>query len=174
MRKLALALATIATFITAHRGLANTETRWEYQGKASTGEKVSLNLDSIAVVMRSLGGEKPPSYWFTYQIGRDQIFALTPCDGRFQVSKDGDIFENFIKPQSAATQKMLDRVCSYHVRSALVFAPPSNVRTGPDGDIRCRISRKRQITTYGSEGDWFYTDACGKLGMIHVSQIKFE
>jgi hypothetical protein len=150
------------------------DTTWEYQGRASTGEKVSLNLDSIQVVAMSLRSENPPSYWFTYQIGNDRLTALTTCDGRFQVAEDG-VFGDFMTPQSGATRNMLDRVCRYHLRSATVFAPPSNVRTGPSttDNIRCAIRSRTTITTYGSDGDWFYTDACGRLGMIHISQIKF-
>jgi hypothetical protein len=171
-KQIALSIGLIA--LTTTSVLAQDAT-WEYQGRASTGEKVSLNLDSIQVVALSLRSENPPSYWFTYQIGNDRLTALTTCDGRFQVSEDGDTFGEFMTPQSGATRNMLDRVCRYHVKSATVFAPPSNVRTGPSttDNIRCAIRSRTTITTYGSDGDWFYTDACGRLGMIHVSQIKF-
>ena len=80
--------------------------RWEYQGIASTGEKVYLNLDSVKFFGR--GG-----YFFTYQIGRDRPGAYTPCDGRFQVEGADGEFKPLMKPQSRATQNMLDRVCSF-------------------------------------------------------------
>jgi hypothetical protein len=38
--------------------------------------------------------------------------------------------------------------------------------------VICTIPEARQITTYGQDGEWFYTDACEKLGMIHKSQIR--
>jgi hypothetical protein len=82
------------------------EARWEYQGTASTGERVTLNLDSIRPGQRS-------GKFFTYQIGRDQPSAYTTCNGKFQVAKaDGVTFEPLMAPQSAATRKMLDRVCA--------------------------------------------------------------
>lgn len=56
---------------------------------------------------------------------------------------------------------------------AYVIDPPSNVRVVPNGAIICSVKERRRINTYGFQGDWFYTDACGKMGVIHVSQIKF-
>jgi hypothetical protein len=147
---------------------------WEYQGRASTGEKVSLNLDSIQVDRLSTRRESPV-YFFRYQIGRDRVEAVTACEGTFQVNdRDGE-FGSTITPQSGATQSMLDRVCSYHRKTATVFAPPSNVRwsASQESRIKCVVKQQQTITTYGTDGEWFYTDACGTLGMIHVSQIKF-
>ncbi|OUC11811.1 MAG: hypothetical protein B0A82_26580 [Alkalinema sp. CACIAM 70d] len=146
--------------------------RWEYQGTASTGEKVSLNLDSIEIVQRSLGMEGHPGYFFTYQIGRDRVNAMTPCNGQFQVADSNGRYGDLMEPQSKATQKMIDRVCGYYRRSYQVFSPPSNVRLEPNGKIICAIRRQTTITTYGTYGEWFYTDACGKLGLIHSSQIR--
>ncbi len=82
------------------------EGRWEYQGTASTGERVVLNLSSIRPSQRS-------GKFFSYQIGRDRPSAYTPCNGKFQVinPKTGE-FEPLMMPQSAATRKMLDRVCA--------------------------------------------------------------
>lgn len=145
---------------------------WEEQGKASTGELVLLSLDSIQVTMRSLGQAKPPSYFFRYKIGDDLVYGVTACDGAFSTSEDGDRYGDSIRPQSEAIRNMLDRLCGYHVRSAQVISPPSNVRMGPQGEVICTIPEARQITTYGQDGEWFYTDACEKLGMIHKSQIR--
>lgn len=149
-----------------------TPPRWEYQGTASTGEKVYLNLDSIQQEGRKNG------YFFTYQIGTDRPLAYTPCDGRFQVvTADGVTFKPLMKPRSEATRKMLARVCNDQpqksAKVAYVFAPPSNVRTSPNGDILCSVESQKIIQTYGSQGSWFYTDVCGKMGVIHSSQIKF-
>lgn len=165
-----LAFTVIGIYSTA--SIAGTPALWEYQGSASTGEKVYLNLDSIQQEGRKNG------YFFTYQIGTDRPVAFTPCDGRFQVvTANGVTFKPFMKPQSQATQKMLDRVCRYQRKQtsmpAYVFAPPSNVRTSPDGDILCSVDTQKMIETYGSQGAWFYTDVCGKMGVIHSSQIKF-
>jgi hypothetical protein len=161
----------LTTTLTANVSFAGAD-NWEYQGKASTGEGVTVNLDSVKVVMRSLGIRRSPSYFFTYRIGSDEVFAITDCTGTFSPSKDGDRFDAPIAPNSRATRRMLDRVCNYRVNTARVFSPPSNVRMGPNGNVLCTIPRQKTITTYGQEGAWVYTDACGKLGMIHSSQIR--
>jgi hypothetical protein len=170
IKHIILAFIVVSTYGTA--SIARTSERWEYQGSASTGEKVYLNLDSIQQEGRKNG------YFFTYQIGTDRPVAFTPCDGRFQVvTANGVTFNPLMKPQSEATQKMLDRICSYQrkqkAKPAYVFAPPSNVRTSPDGDILCSVDTQKMIETYGSQGVWFYTNVCGKMGIIHSSQIKF-
>ncbi|MEB3293635.1 MAG: hypothetical protein VKJ24_10780 [Synechococcales bacterium] len=174
MLKRALLLAAATTLIGANGAIAGADA-WEYQGVASTGEKVSLNLDSIEVVMRSLGMKRPPSYFFTYQIGAERVLAMTNCTGTFSpVSANGVTFDNWMRPTSKATRQMLDRVCSYPVKTVRVFSPPSNVRTIPEGDVLCTLRSQTKITTYGAyqQGDWLYTDACGRLGVIHSSQIR--
>jgi serine/threonine protein kinase, bacterial len=57
---------------------------------------------------------------------------------------------------------------------AMVVAPPSNVRKSPDGDPICSITERKLISTYGTNGIWYFTDACGEMGVIHSSQIKFS
>jgi hypothetical protein len=176
MLKRTVILATVMSLVTglmdANVSWAGAE-HWEYQGKAATGESVTVNLDSVQVAQRSLGLKQPPAYFFTYQIGRDRIQAFTACNGQYFTSTDrGDTYKNLVKPSSNATWKMLDRVCSYRVQRAQVFAPPSHVRMGPAGNVICTLRNTARITTYGQAGEWFYTDACGKLGMIHVSQIR--
>jgi hypothetical protein len=173
MLERALILATTATLLSANASFAGAD-NWEYQGKAATGESVTLNLDSIQVALTSLRMEGPPAYFFSYRIGAEDVFAFTHCNGEFQTSTDGDTFKNRVQPNSRATRKMLNRVCNFHVKTARVFSPPSNVRTYPDGPVRCTLQSKTSITTYGSyeRGDWLYTDACGKLGVIHSSQIR--
>ncbi|MBW4465052.1 MAG: hypothetical protein KME07_06385 [Pegethrix bostrychoides GSE-TBD4-15B] len=105
-----MTLAAIFVIAVEANAMAQGEARWEYQGVASTGEKVYLNLDSIQADARGGG------YFFTYQIGQDRPFSFTPCDGRFQVVKaDGVTFEPMLEPQSEATRKMLRRVCTYHL-----------------------------------------------------------
>lgn len=111
LKRMASTIAATAIGITALSANAATPARWEYQGIASTGEKVYLNLDSIRMDQRKSG------YFFVYQIGKDRPFAFTSCDGRFQVAgSDGTTFGLFMKPQSKATQKMLGRVCTFRAR----------------------------------------------------------
>jgi serine/threonine-protein kinase len=56
--------------------------------------------------------------------------------------------------------------------TAQIFAPPSNIRNAPDGEIICTISKKISLTVYQKEGQWYYTDLCGG-GYIHQSQLRF-
>ncbi|NJM48699.1 MAG: hypothetical protein HC860_23140 [Alkalinema sp. RU_4_3] len=144
---------------------------WEEQGKATTGETISLSLDSIQIAQRSLGVAKPPGYFFQYRIGPDMIYGMTLCNGEFSTSRTGDRYGQPITPKSEANQRMLDRVCNYRVTKAQAIAS-SPVQMGPEGKTICTIKSDRDITLYGQDGEWFYTDACRKIGMIHSSQIR--
>lgn len=61
-----------------------------------------------------------------------------------------------------------------------VHNPPSNVRVAPDGKVLCTIAKKTKINLRGTSnikdknGEWLYTDACGKIGFIHSSQVQME
>ena len=64
--------------------------------------------------------------------------------------------------------------------TATVIDPPSNVRASPNGAIIC-VARTRGtvINILGptgvsdNNGVWYYTDYCGREGVIHSSQIRF-
>ncbi|MGI0483602.1 SH3 domain-containing protein, partial [Geminocystis sp. CENA526] len=58
--------------------------------------------------------------------------------------------------------------------TAVVFDPPSNVRSTPNGQILCSVKSVTSINTYGSTNGWYITDVCGRRGYIHHSQIRFE
>jgi hypothetical protein len=111
LKRMIATIGILTTLGIASTSVSAAPARWEYQGVASTGEKVYLNLDSISLEPRHTG------YFFTYQIGTDRPFAFTPCDGRFQVAgSDGTTFGEFMTPKSEATRKMLGRVCTYRTR----------------------------------------------------------
>lgn len=57
--------------------------------------------------------------------------------------------------------------------TASVFAPPSNIRNRPNGEIICTITKKVSLNVEQQEGEWYYTDLCGG-GYIHQSQIRFQ
>ncbi|MGY6529744.1 MAG: SH3 domain-containing protein [Cyanobacterium sp.] len=57
---------------------------------------------------------------------------------------------------------------------AVVYAPPSNVRATPNGTIICSVRNVRTINIYGQNNGWYVTDACGRTGYIHHSQISFQ
>jgi hypothetical protein len=133
-------------------------------GVSSTGESILVNRYSIANTNRGRD--------FTYQIGNESITATADCTGNRWYA-DG---YGWYSPQSRATQAMVDFVCHANVDSgvntAVVFNPPSNVRSYPNGDIICSVGQRSTINLYGREGEWHYTDACGAMGVIHQSQIR--
>ncbi|MEP6901641.1 MAG: hypothetical protein ABJA66_07815 [Actinomycetota bacterium] len=77
------------------------------------------------------------------------------------------------KKDAAQTPKPADS------RPATIIDPPSNVRQSPNGAVLCIIKQRTIINitgttnVYDNNGVWYYTDVCGKTGVIHSSQIKF-
>lgn len=65
-------------------------------------------------------------------------------------------------------------------RTAIIIDPPSNIRAAPNGTIIC-VARTRGtvVNILGStgvsdnNGTWYYTDYCGRQGVIHSTQIRF-
>jgi hypothetical protein len=70
-----------------------------------------------------------------------------------------------IKPQSAIGQSS---------QGAVVFAPPSNIRSTPNGSIICSIPNVKTINVYDYENGWCQTDFCGGWGFIHESQVHLQ
>ena len=140
-----------------------------YMGQAVTGASVNVDGCSIRQVSER-------SIDFTYSLGQMRIQAQAHCQENTWTTFHDRVTH---RPQSTATQNMLNFVCDGQAgsggvtNSAFVFAPPSNVRTYPNGPILCTIRTQRRINLYGNEGAWFHTDACGRMGMIHNSQIRF-
>ena len=66
-----------------------------------------------------------------------------------------------------------------NTRTARVFDPPSNIRVTPNGAIQCVIRSPRNVAILGptgvrdNNGSWYYTNACGRTGVIHSTQIRF-
>jgi len=64
--------------------------------------------------------------------------------------------------------------------TAVVIDPPSNIRAAPNGTVIC-VARTRGTVVnilgstgvYDNNGVWYYTDYCGRQGVIHSSQIRF-
>lgn len=137
---------------------------WLNMGRSATGESILVNWQSIILTDRGVD--------FRYRIGSETIDATADC------SRDRWYAEGYgwYSPQSRATQGMVDLVCHAHLNSgsdtAVVFDPPSNVRAYPNGDVICSVSQRSTIDLYGREGEWYYTDACGSVGVIHQSQIR--
>jgi len=64
-------------------------------------------------------------------------------------------------------------------RTATVIDPPTNIRLAPNGTVLCVVKQRTSVNILGStgvsdnNGTWYYTDACGRQGVIHSSQIRF-
>lgn len=64
-------------------------------------------------------------------------------------------------------------------RGGLVHRPPTNIRSSPGGAIQCVVKSRSTINIYGdtgvydNNGLWYYTDVCGRQGVIHSSQFQF-
>jgi serine/threonine-protein kinase len=78
----------------------------------------------------------------------------------------GFLLPNALKPDAPAVAQN---------STAVVYAPPSNVRATPNGTIICSVRSVRTINIYGHNNGWYVTDACGgRTGYIHHSQISFN
>ena len=143
-----------------------------YAGQAVGGQSVVVDLSSISTASSH-------SVNFVYYLGSDRIPSQAHCNNGSWTTFDNGTNH---RPQSQATQNMLNEVCSYlepvqsyraTSQTAYVFNPPSNVRTSPNGSVLCSIDYPTDITIYGHTDSWYYTDACGAAGVIHSSQIRF-
>lgn len=146
-----------------------------YAGQAVGGQSVIVDLSSIARASSRSAN-------FVYFLGNERIPSQAHCtgSGSWTTIDDGTVHRS----QSQATQNMLNVVCGYLAQinssggnsvsqTALVYAPPSNVRATPNGRILCSINAQSYINVYGHSGDWYHTDACGQTGVIHNSQLQF-
>lgn len=143
-------------------------------GEASGGQTVQL--DTASITRNGSSG----SWWggFTYYLGGEQVDAEVNC-GQGEWYVDGQSYT----PQSQTTETMIRLVCAArHVTDAakgedmaymLVFDPPSNVRSSPNGSVLCSIDQMSIIRIYVEPQDgWFSTQACGSRGWIHESQVR--
>lgn len=142
-------------------------------GYAVGGEKLQLDLTSI--------NPNPNSarISFRYSLGNESINSIADCGRREWMTLPE---RKWHSPKSAATERMLSRVCEAFRSAApaistsgaaIVFDPPSNIRTTPNGGILCSITSKGTIPIQGKRGDWYETDYCGSPGYIHKGQVRF-
>ena len=139
----------------------------------TTLKQQSLNLDTC-----SIDANNPSLIRFVYYLDAERVQAETDCTSGTWTSFPE---QQVNRPQSAATEKMLGRVCGQKTPQAsiskagvaTVFQPPSNIRVSPNGAILCSVREKRDINVYDLKGDWYTTDVCGTTGVIHRGQLKF-
>ena len=168
-----VSLIAVMLSIVAENNPASAQVNNYFSGTASNGQPVNLDLGSIRQVSAS-------SLDFTYYLGGSRVYAQANCQGGFWTSFPE---RQINRPQSGATQRMLSKVCSYlggfssparsSAGAALVFDPPSNIRSSPNGAILCSVRSPVYINVYGRSGQWYTTDFCGSPGYIHQGQLRF-
>jgi len=167
-----LNVAILAYSIVDSRMLSAQAGNCDYStGKAVGGQNVSIDLCSISKVSSQKVN-------FDYNLGDERIQAQANCQSRTWITFPERAVN---KPQSQATKDMLQIVCtapSFNegIGIGVVFDPPSNVRSSPNGSIICTIRELTAIETSGGVvGDgWLRTSFCGRSGVIHRSQVLYE
>lgn len=146
----------------------------------------TLRAQTLTLDTCSIDASNPSLIQFVYYLNADRVQAQTDCASGTWTSFP----ENQVnRPQSPATEQMLERICGAKSPQgstdkppqdsiskagvATVFQPPSNVRVSPNGAILCSVREKRDINVYDLKGDWYTTDVCGTPGVIHRGQLKF-
>ena len=142
-------------------------------GTASTGQTVTLDTDSVPRVPRGVGTGTNA----TYYLGDEKILADIDCSrGSWTVQGSSTQY----RPQSQATRNLLFLACGIRrinnqledAQDLLVYDPPSNVRSTPNGSVKCVIENMQIIRVVGEpRGTWYSTTACGG-GWIDQSQIR--
>jgi hypothetical protein len=93
---------------------------------------------------------------------------------RQKLENERKALENKKKEAAQTTPKSSDAT------TAVIVDPPSNIRSAPNGAVQC-VARTRGTVVnilgstgvYDNNGSWYYTDYCGRQGVIHSSQIRF-
>lgn len=167
-----LNVAILVCALVDYLGLSAQAGNCDYStGKAVGGQNISVNLCSISrVSSRNVS--------FDYNLGDERIQAQANCQSRTWITFPEQAVN---RPQSQATRDMLQIVCtapSFNegIAIGVVFDPPSNVRSSPNGSIICTIQELTAIELSGGVvGDgWLRTNFCGRSGVIHQSQILYR
>lgn len=171
MKFASLAATALTTGLAIGTGsIAQAQTNTYYAGVASTGQPVQVEIGSIQRVNYD-------DVNFVYYLGGERIVAQADCTARnWTTFPEND--QHF--PRSLATERMLNFVCSQDPdyptgdsgQTVRVVDPPSNVRATPNGRVICTLPRMN-IQVFDAVGSWYRTNACGQLGYIHRSQIRF-
>lgn len=170
-----LAIAFLAPFVL--QPIQPAQAEMLVLGTASTGETLTLDTNSVNRAPRAgsvLGNA-------TYYLNDERIDAEIDC-GRGYWTVRGSSTQ--YRPQSQATRNLLSLACSISriddqredTGYLLVYDPPSNVRSSPNGAVQCVIDTMRVIRVYSEpRNGWYFTDACpnGRGGnVINESQVR--
>ncbi len=138
-------------------------------GTASTGQTISLDTNSIPF-------DDGAYAQATYYLGDERLEATIHCGQNYWTVK-GD--STRYTPQSQATQNLVTLACqsrfikeNERMNHFIVYDPPSNVRSAPNGSVKCVIENMEIIQVVNEpRGTWYSTTKCGG-GWIDESQIR--
>ena len=166
-----------------------TEVAQQQEDKSTVELGASVTGAPIRLLMESINKREKQYREFQYQIGNSTVQALANCTDQSWTSYPE---RQVNQPQSPATERMLGLVCgttsltnqppstsvsnprsATYPGTAIVFDPPSNVRTKPGGAFLCTVESERTIPVGQAQGEWYPTSACGEEGFIHGSQVRF-
>lgn len=97
-----------------------------------------------------------------------------------KLEKDRKKLEDERKALEAKKKETAPTPATSDATTAAIIDPPTNIRATPNGSIICVMRQRGTIVNIlgstgvrDNNGTWYYTDACGKQGVIHSSQIRF-
>ncbi len=97
-----------------------------------------------------------------------------------KIEKDKQKLENERKALEAKKKEAAQTPKPSTATTAAIIDPPTNIRATPNGTIICVMRQRGTIVNIlgstgvsDNNGTWYYTDACGRTGVIHSSQIRF-
>lgn len=134
-----------------------------------------INLDRCSILESS-----SKDVYFSYSVktltfGIKRFTAQADCSNNTWA-----IFpENkFNKPNNQIAQKMFDVVCNSRMSPtrrvvSVVNQDLLSIKTSPnDASIACIVINPKTVNIYRSVNSWYYTDICGRVGVVHPSQIR--
>ena len=145
-------------------------------GNASNNKSITLDTNSIFFNDKNFAQ-------VVYYLGEEKLSATINCDENTWIVKG---YEQAYPPESQATKNLIKLACdikkvknrSEGIGYFIVYDPPANLRSTPNGSIICVIDTMQLIKPYGDpQNDWYSTEAfCPdgkqKKGLIHDSQLK--
>lgn len=147
-----------------------------FLGNASNDEAVYLDTQSISF-------DDEISVRAVYYLGKAKHLATINCSETFW-TVEGD--KTKYKPMTQASKNLIALACDIKkvkdknegIGYFIVYDPPANLRSTPNGSIICKIDTMQLIKPHGDpQNDWYSTDAIcpdgnQKKGLIHKTQLK--
>jgi hypothetical protein len=155
-QRISLTVATVAGTIVAGTiaiAPAAQAANWVELGRASTGEMIQLNLDSVGL-QRGI-----ENFEFVYQIGADVVAASVNCPTR-RISPDG--YKAFVPNAGSTTDRMVEQVCALGRRLNRTSKKPQALRAAT-------YSVGSKYIQIAQQGDRFCYQGSSSRGMTIAS-----